>query len=1332
MMINDESPSDTIPSMDLHITREDAQEILKASEALQSCIDVLKTQKKSSSAEGKETGSEVKDSKVHDSATAENESSLPSSLTMVTDVLLEASMTCDDRLIQAFVGELKIQGFSKFEIQACLFLFLDAERDWKMKSAFKSICKNSLHARKEEIFEEKEFDDDMDVSGSDSEAAMTGTLSKSGSTTFFRCLLTAICLCVRGKYIDSNRKIDLKVREREENDNSSNKARKECEKSSPSLLAKMEIENAETSDLTTEIIVKQEDISAEKQSETIRNLPSFESAGKAPLNNNPHQLSSATISEITKIATFATSTLYEKLEDKPENNLSFEKFYSWFKVTGSSIVPWLELMDLAEWQHHQHRECSPVRTSPTKKEHVVEPEIVKVKAEGSPPLRGVKVESEDMTPNFFLTEEESSTRTDPPPSKTLVTFDFTGASSVDGEKISTGHSPLCINISEDNLVTLKSLVERTGLASRNPHDLCEVLMRHARRLEINGRKVAALHKDDFGKCIRDIVPPESASTFSRSEMEHFSIHFTNFFACYENNRFLGKDLIDVNEFSVGLSLLCSGNKSSKLTNGFELMDEDHTGYLTTDQLTDYIRSYLTMLVGISLLSENPEKHESMSKRRKKDMIDAVRNGAKWTLNHFLKVNSNCKGRFTFDVFASWYTNGGFKIAPWLELLDLKKLLSLLPDPLGGRGLPRVAPSSVFRHDTKYQSSPRRKIGGGNSPIPSSDVLFTFPLAKERSLVVLREDATYVRSVVEKLGLLSHSPNEVWNILYDRVQKLAPLPNQPWNRSRHRKVGKGKCVDVDQHMFVRSMEDLIHEMGSSRKRQSTEMSPTVKETLENFFQSFDLELVQSVALNQLMGGLSLLCGGKKSTKLAFSFGLFNSQDSKGKPAKNPSLKEDELFVFLRSFLVVMFSCCRQSLDLSAEAVSRYISDTSYMVSQDVMRYQWDIRKKDRVDFDEFGEWYNEGGFETAPWLELLDLNKWVLVENLDAVEHHRQPVPPSAAAKLRSGSVDYCPPPPPEDAVDASFFGDDDNPIMGMDSMDDMDLMLMPQPSQDKENDGNMCSKPTPSPRNTRRSPSNALKFQLVSYEDHGGYMVSVSQKRVRHLRHVLVESGLCRVDSEAACKKIMSKACQIKRKGTIVYQLEKGDFDSAMRSIIGSGRGKNDMSIETQRALSDILAFVFRAFDRENNGKVDATEVACGFTVLCDGKKSDKLEYAFEVLDINNNGRLNRMQVSNYLRSFLTVLVCVTTSSHLVCNISEDSFLHMNGKPCNGDAGTISNAADKGSTWAAGQAFKGSYSGRKERDHLNFDEFAEWYTRKGYSSIPWLELLDLKKWVITE
>lgn len=29
----------------------------------------------------------------------------------------------------------------------------------------------------------------------------------------------------------------------------------------------------------------------------------------------------------------------------------------------------------------------------------------------------------------------------------------------------------------------------------------------------------------------------------------------------------------------------------------------------------------------------------------------------------------------------------------------------------------------------------------------------------------------------------------------------------------------------------------------------------------------------------------------------------------------------------------------------------------------------------ISFEDVGNWYNTGGFEVIPWLELLDLRKW---------------------------------------------------------------------------------------------------------------------------------------------------------------------------------------------------------------------------------------------------------------------------------------------------------------------------------------------------------------------
>lgn len=36
---------------------------------------------------------------------------------------------------------------------------------------------------------------------------------------------------------------------------------------------------------------------------------------------------------------------------------------------------------------------------------------------------------------------------------------------------------------------------------------------------------------------------------------------------------------------------------------------------------------------------------------------------------------------------------------------------------------------------------------------------------------------------------------------------------------------------------------------------------------------------------------------------------------------------------------------------------------------------DAATKPEISFEDVGNWYNTGGFEVIPWLELLDLRKW---------------------------------------------------------------------------------------------------------------------------------------------------------------------------------------------------------------------------------------------------------------------------------------------------------------------------------------------------------------------
>lgn len=298
------------------------------------------------------------------------------------------------------------------------------------------------------------------------------------------------------------------------------------------------------------------------------------------------------------------------------------------------------------------------------------------------------------------------------------------------------------------------------------------------------------------------------------------------------------------------------------------------------------------------------------------------------------------------------------------------------------------------------------------------------------------------------------------------------------------------------------------------------------------------------------------------------------------------------------------------------------------------------------------------------------------------------------------------------------------------------MMLMPQPSVDRDMDGDsgrLMRSFSFSPRTKapERSPSpqkqTPLKFQLVTDDGHGGYMLSISRVRIDHFRRILEESGIHRVNVEEACNAVLAKSTrQTKTDGE--PRLVKDGFDKALQSIASWSRTS---SSDSRTVLAGLLDDLFTAFDKKNTGRPSVIEVACGLTVLCQGKKSDKLEFAFEVLDKNKRGHLSKKDMVKYLQAFLTVLLNVAFSPSLRNDKVFDSVSTLDGVVCERSGATLNRAVKAGAEWAANQIFRDSERSRNNSvPTMTFDDFGSWYTEKGFSSIPWLELIDLRKWVM--
>jgi len=1230
----------------------------------------------------------------------------------IQKLFVQAVQRSKHPLLEAFLRQMRGLGMSEIEIEACLLLFADMGKSSKILAGFEILSAERDSVKEASILTctGQDISDSQLQHTCEMEAESVPKndginpvrLSCSEIRVLLKCFMTSISICM-----DTGSK-DFKANEL----------------ISPS--------HDDTSTIRPSKFPRKSTNGSPDRSPTGHGYASTPS-----LLHDDWTLSETILKEIQKIASFASLQMMEFVQKQyPRSSASasnentvmvgFDQFGEWYNSGGFSSVPWLELLDLNKWDFERRdalTQVSPSFNLENSNENGVEKRASDI------------TESRNDKCSPYLSERKSEVIPHfTKPTRTLISFDFSDRGKG-------------IKITEENLIALQRLVYLTGLENRTPEEILAVLLRFSTPRNYSdsiGKMI--LHRSDFGRCIRLIVPLEVSMHFSSTDAELISLYFSNFFNCfsYGSKEYgLNSDYVDAIELTIGLSFFCKGKKSTKLANTFDMLDEKKIGFLNRSKVLRYIRSYLTTLAGISLLSSNTdismEQLRIQLAKPSPALLEAALEGARWTLDHFIKsltlsgqYQHQIKDEYSFELFAGWYTNGGYNYAPWLEFLDLKKFFSLLSTS------EKVSKEVIMEsHKKSAMSEVDTAIPPTDGPInlsmqppqPSSQVLFSFPLANRQSLVVLKEDASYVYSVVTSLYLVKFTPEDMWRSLCRRIRSLSHMKPVPM-----------KTFELDKNSFVTFVSDILSDRMNAR---SFESLASIKETIGNFYLSFDLEQKNRVAGNQLMGGLTLLCQGKKSTKLSFSFGIFDgSNEDIDFSVKSQSLDGRELFYFLRSFLIVMFSCCKQSLQLSSAAVARNISDTAYTVTDNVMRYQWRTKAKSRVDFDEFGEWYNQGGFEAAPWLELLDLSKWALKDKASINQDTKssptslqsahstaqvQTKRPKAAAYTEASKNDSatnkqtsiphigneCPPPPPDDHFDPDaddFF--DEN--IAMDGIDDYDFDFNDiSEGLSKEPIGPI----TASEPSTSNACGNPLNFQILSGQDHGGFLINVSSRRVSLLRRVLSESKICQIDVSAISNIIISKATSKK--------LSKEYFMAVIKNVpLSSGTSEYSKSV-----LNELYSALFDAFDVRQTGKVDGKVLVCGCSVLCHGRKSDKLEFAFELFEKGQVG-LSQTDMIRYLESFVNVLLTVS-SCPLGGESSEAVISSIHGSR-KSNVPQLTKVAHIGCSWAATQVFSSEIVKRSGSERIGFETFASWYTTGGYTSIPWLELLDLRKWILAD
>ncbi len=210
--------------------------------------------------------------------------------------------------------------------------------------------------------------------------------------------------------------------------------------------------------------------------------------------------------------------------------------------------------------------------------------------------------------------------------------------------------------------------------------------------------------------------------------------------------------------------------------------------------------------------------------------------------------------------------------------------------------------------------------------------------------------------------------------------------------------------------------------------------------------------------------------------------------------------------------------------------------------------------------------------------------------------------------------------------------------------------------------------------------------------------------------------------------------------------IQRSEFDLAIRALVP----RDTLDRSDRLKLSGTLHDIFAMFDRSSTLTANLAELLTGFAILCHGSKSAKLSDAFQrVFNTDGDGFLSRRELWRYLRSFLTMLFALSRCAWLcgarVCGVLPSPlracvrvFVRTLLLWCSSVAWPLSESLrtsihdliDDTAVEATHLVFLSASltAPGSKADKVSFDQFGAWYNNGGYVVLPWLELLDLKKW----
>ncbi|KAL8002683.1 putative guanylate cyclase activating protein [Plasmopara halstedii] len=775
----------------------------------------------------------------------------------------------------------------------------------------------------------------------------------------------------------------------------------------------------------------------------------------------------------------------------------------------------------------------------------------------------------------------------------------------------------------------------------------------------------------FGASSNTRIPPRSVGRGKDPKMVADTL--SRLFFAFNRG---GTGKIDLVEFVSAFTIFCAGSKSEKLAFAYRLFDSDGDGCLTRREMWKYLRCFLTMLLALGNGSElSAEAIASVADTTAIEIADCIfkdtdktfstkealfslrESGQRRSLdistsNDAASLRSTTHrhhsrryehrgslpddgdlqlvgaasqaagagagsafirgGVVSFEEFATWYSQHGYTIIAWIELLDAKKW----PE------VPRSVSEAILRYISRQQHALENATQMGNDDIgsgssndtvssnestnhvtaslapncPESDltVLNTAALrtndryaveagmdavsgianlissptssagAKDLSSVALQfkltsydntilrirlKDVAIVYTISERMNLSQMTCGELVHLLKKQAHNRS-LTKPGYLRVMRDLVPRDELSKEDQEFLSFHLLRIFTLFESERLLQNNEANDDEGQLNGSFVNGVGMSTI-SVEMVQLVAGMCVFCGTTKSAKLSVLFKLFASHG-------DGHVSRRRIFEMLRSILVVLFAFSSHNttngnLNDTKSVITRSTTSIAGRAAGAVVSKLFceaTCKRPDSISLAEFAAWYAAGGYMDCPWLELLDLSKWPAKEAFEASKREKPLI--YAFDMLEEGSILHF----TESDISTYLFMLRSTKLgeLGVNKVYDA-LLAYATPSAEE------------ALKMSKAVGTQSRRGQMYSYaaveEDEGAYLV-----------------------------------------------LTRTNFYECVRSLVS----KHGMTEKAQQTSSKLLSRLFNVYDRKRCGRVNALELACGLSILGRGSKSQKLSLAFDFI----------------------------------------------------------------------------------------------------------------------